>query len=76
VDNVCLETGTFDMDWSQPIEKTRKVEKKELGLFDEPSEDTGLDWSTPLTNQDKKDDDDELKVKIRSLHSWSQMAFY
>lgn len=51
------------MDWSQPVEKTHKKEEKTKGLFDEPSEDMGLDWSTPASEA-KKEDDDELKVNL------------
>ncbi len=52
------------MDWSQPVVKAHKKEDKTKGLFDEPSDDMGLDWSTPASEA-KKDDDDELKVNFK-----------
>ena len=54
VDN-CLETGTFDMEWSQPevVRTTKKSsEEKSKKIVDESVSDDfgGLDWSKPLVD--------------------------
>ena len=53
------------MDWSQPVEKIHKKEEKTKGLFEEPSDEMGLDWSTPAS-EEKKEEDDELKVNLKT----------
>ena len=64
VDN-CLETGTFDMDWSQPEisvkVSSKKSDEKSRKIVDE-SDETGLDWSRPLADPVVKVDD-ELELE-------------
>lgn len=62
VDN-CVETGTLDMDWTQPEVKVKKSEEKSRKVVEEPADDFGgLDWSKPLASAAVKDDD-ELKLE-------------
>ena len=60
----CVETGTLDIEWTQPEVKVRKSEEKSRKVVEEPADDFGgLDWSKPLASASVKDDDDELKLE-------------
>jgi hypothetical protein len=64
VDN-CLETGTFDMDWSQPeikVSSKKSVEKSRNIVDESANDEIGLDWSRPLADPVAKVDD-ELELE-------------